>query len=278
MMEIFTLEPDTQKRISVKELALLIFKILKRNLSTRKRITQYYPGSLSSIKAFELLRYPDGKEVKIHSNFEKKFAKAVQILRDKGLIMQDHTQPHAQEFVELTDKGDGMEPEQFLPIVESSNKLIDEIQSSAGLLDEVVKIYLKESLETFKSDFFISSVFCLGAMSERCILLLAKALEADLNDREVSKAYSKCRSIKHYAKFITDNLNRLRSKHPGNDSLFRELDTKINTLAGYYRMTRNEAGHPEFVPETDRPTLELALRTVPKYLVTVLRVLYLMGK
>ena len=275
-METFTLEPDTQERISVEELASLIFKILKRNLSTRKRITSYYRGSLQSIMSSELLRLPGGGEIKRHPSFERKFARAVQMLRDKGLIMQDHTQPHAQEFVELTENGEKMESEQFLPTVESSDKMIDEIESSAGPLDEVAEVYLRESLETFKSNFLISSAFCLGAMSERYILLLAEAVEADLNDPGISRAYSNCRGVKHYAKFISDNLNKLRRKHPGNDVIFRELDTMINTLSGYYRMTRNEAGHPEFVPNIERLILELALRTVPKYLDTILRVMKLL--
>jgi len=275
-MENFSLEPEAQERISVDELAMLIFKILKRNLSTTKRITSYSPGQLSSIKAFELLIYPGGKQVKIHPGFEKKFAQAVQILKDKGLIMPDHNQTHSPDFVELTAKGEEMETEQFLPSAESSEKLINDLKSSAGPLDSVAEIYLKECIETFKSDFLISSAFCLGAMSERCILLLAKCLEADLNEPSVSRTYSGCRSVKHYANFISDNLSKLRRKHPGNDDLFRELDTKINTLSSYYRMTRNEAGHPDFIPNIERPELELALKTVPKYLDTILRVLKLL--
>lgn len=275
-METYTLDPETQEKISTKELALIIFKILKRNLSTKKRIVSYYPGSLSSIKAFELLRGPGGREEKIHPDLEKKFAQAVQILRDKGIIMQDHTQPHGPEFVELTEKGEVTEPKQFLPLVESSNKLISELKSSAGPLDQVAEIYLKEALETFKSDFLISSAFCLGAMSERYILLLAKEIETDLNNHDISSAYYRCRSVKHYANFISDNLNRLHNKYPGNKALFRDLDTKINTLASYYRLTRNEAGHPDFVPNIERSILELALKTVPKYLETILRVMRLL--
>lgn len=276
-MEVFTIEPDIQARISVEELSALIFKILKRNLSTRKRIISYYEGSLSSIKGCELLRYPGGKEVKIHPSFEKKFAQAVQLLRDKGLIMPDHTQPHGQEFVELTDKGEKMEPDQFFPLVERSDEVIDKLESLSGPLDQVAKIYLQEALETFKSDFIISSAFCLGATSERYILLLAKVVEDLLSDREVSRAYSNCRSVKHYASFINDNLSKLRKKYPGNDDLFRDLDTKINTLAGYYRMTRNEAGHPDFIPQIESSELELALKTFPKYLGAFLNVLKLLG-
>jgi len=275
-METFTLELDVQERISAEELASLIFKILKRNLSAGKRIVSYYPGSLSSIKAFELLRGPADRRLKIHPEFEKKFARAVHILRQKDFITQDHTQTHSQEFVELTEKGEKTETEEFFPLVESSDGLISRIETAVGSLDPVAKTYLSEALETFKSDFPISSTFCLGAMSERCILQLAKEIEADLSNPDVSKKYSRCRSVKHYANFIADCLNRLRSKHPGNDALFRDLDTKINTLASYYRLTRNEAGHSDFVPNIDRSELELALKTVPKYLDTFLSVVKLL--
>jgi len=276
-MENFVIEPDIQEKISVEELSALVFKILKRNLSTRDRITSYYKGSLKSIMAFELLRGPGNREIKRHSTFEKKFAQAIQLLRDKGLIMQDHTQPHAQEFVELTEKGEKMEPDKFFPLIENSDEVITKLESSLGQLDQVAKIYLQESLDTFKSDFIISSAFCLGATSERYILILADSVKTVLNNQDVSKAYSSCKSVKHYANLINDNISKLKKKYPGNDDLFRDLDTKMNTLAGYYRMTRNEAGHPDFVPQIEHSELELALKTFPKYLDTIIRVLKLLG-
>jgi hypothetical protein len=276
-MDVFTLEPEAQERISVEELASLIFRILKRNLSAKGRIVSYYEGSLSAINGFELLRGPGNREVKRHPSFDKKFVQAVQVLRDKGLIMQDHTQMHSPDFVELTEKGEKTEPDGFFPLVDSADKLISELDTSVGSIDRVAEVYLRESLDTLKSDFLISSAFCLGAMSERVVLLLAKKIESDLKDPDVSKAYSKCNSVKHHAKFISDNIGKLRKNHPGNDMLFMELDTKVNTLAGYYRMTRNEAGHPDFVPTIGRPELELALKTVPKYLETILSVTKLLA-
>jgi len=273
-MENFTLEPEAQERISVEELARLILKILKLNLSTPRRVG-YYPGRLSAIKAVELLQYPGGRQVKI-PNFDRKFAQAVHLLKKEDRIMQDHEYPHDQDCVQLTHKEEAIEPDQFLPFVESSDQIISKLNSSVGAIDPVIEIYLREALETFKSNFLISSAFCLGAMSERCILLLAKGIKDDLNEPSVSSVYSRCRSVKHYADFISDNLSKLRSKNPGNDDLFRELDVKINTLSTYYRLTRNEAGHPAFVPNITRPTLESHLRTAPEYLDTMLGVLKLL--
>jgi len=275
-MDNFTLEPEAQEKISVEELAELIFRILKRNLSTSKRIVSYYPGSLLSIKEFELLTPPGGRRVKIHSDFEKKFAQAVNLLKERGFIMQDHEQPQAPENVELTLKGETLESEQFLPTVESSNKMIELIEGSVGPIDEVAKVYLREAHDTFKAGFLISCSFCLGAMSERCIGILSHAVEADLKDHVVSVQYSECKWVKHHAEFISDSISKLKKKHPGNEELFRDLDTKINTLAAYYRLTRNEAGHPDFVPKIERPELELALKTVPRYLETILAVLKLL--
>jgi len=277
MDDSYTLETDTQGRISVEELAALAFKILKRNLSAKRRIVSYNSGSLAAIKAFELLRLPDGREMNIHPTFEKKYAQAIQILRDSGLIMQDHTQTHSADFVELTLKGEQLEATQFLPTVEAPEKLIIELKSSVGPLDGIIEIYLKEALATFKANFLISSAFCLGVMSERCILLLSQAVETDLKDSAISDQYSKCRWVKDHAGFISNNINKLKKKRPGKDEIFRDLDTKINILASYYRLTRNEAGHPDFEPRIERPELELALKTVPKYLETILGVLKMLA-
>lgn len=276
-MENFTLEPEIQKKMSIEELSALIFKILKRNLSTSARITSYYKGSLQSILAFELLRGPGNREIKQDSSFGKKFAQAIQLLRNKGLIMQDHTQPHAQEFVELTDLGEKMEPDKFFPLIENTDEVIADLESQIGKLDQIGKIYLQESLNTFKSDFIISSAFCLGATSERYIRLLADFVKIELNDPGVSKAYSDCKCVKHFAYLISNNIGKIKRKYPGNENLFRDLDTKLNTLAGYYRLTRNEAGHPDFVPQIEHLELELALKTFPKYLSTIIKVLKLRG-
>lgn len=272
-MESFTLDKSAQEKISIEELASIIFKILKRNLYTKEGNNKgYSPGLLSSIKAFEFLTGHGRKKIDKHEVFDKKFAQAVQLLRDKGLIMQDLQQTQSPDFVELTDKGEETDPEKMFVFVGNSDEFIGKLENELGSLDPVARIYLKESLETFESDFLISSSFCLGAMSERFLLLLAESIKNNLNDHKVTRDYSRCKSIKHYVKFIIDNLGKLRKNHPGYDDLFRDLDTKLNTLAGYYRMTRNEAGHPDFVPNIDLQELNLALKTVPKYLKTIIEV------
>lgn len=276
-MESFTLDQNAQEKISIEGLASIILKILKRNLCTKEGNNKgYYPGQLSSIKAFEFLTGNGGNKIDEHEKFDKKFVQAVQLLKDKRLIMQDHQQTQSPDFVELTDKGEETDPEKIFPLVEESDILIEKLETEVGLLDPVARVYLEESLKTFKSNFIISSAFCLGAMSERFLLLLAGSIEKSLNDPKVTKDYSGCRSVKLYLKFIIDNLGKLRKNHLAHDDLFRDLDTKLNTLAGYYRMTRNEAGHPDFVPNIDLQELNLALKTVPKYLKTIIEVMNLL--
>ena len=98
-----------------------------------------------------------------------------------------------------------------------------------------------------------------------------------LKDSSISQQYSKCKWVKDHAKFISDNINKLKKNHPGKDEVFRDLDSKLNIVAGYYRLTRNEAGHPDFVPKIERPDLELALKTVPGYLETILGVIKMLA-
>lgn len=273
-MEKFNLSLEQQKNISSNDLANIIFKILKRNFSEEERSRGYYPGSLSGILKFELCFDPNSGKSKIHPDFEKKYYRAVQTLKDKRLIMQDHEQ-ESYEFVELTEEGEEFQSQDFFPLITSSDQIIQDIERLVGRLDDVVKIYLKEAIDTFQSGHTISSAFCLGIMSERLILLFSKKINDSMNDPQISKKYLKFRYIKDYWQFVKDNYKKLKNIYPKYTELCYELDVKIEFLFQNYRLTRNEVGHPDFVPNISELDQQLRLKTVPGYIETIHKIIQL---
>ena len=250
----------------------MVFKILKLNL-LESRSVGYYPGSLKAIKAFEICADIKTGRIVQSKGFEKKFAQAVQLLRQNNLIMQDHAQSHAQEFVELTERGEAREPEDNFLSGERISKIVENLKNSIKNFDPIVECYLNEGLKTYENGFLISSAFCLGAMSERCILLLAKKVEKTVQNSQASSEYGNLRNIKGYWNFTKKYLEDFKKIYPGNKELWYELDVKIDFMFTNYRLTRNEVGHPDFIPNIDPNEHELRIKVTPKYIETIFKVL-----
>lgn len=282
--EIYILNPDAQKKITIGDLASLIFKILKKNLQENRSVL-YCSIQLSSIKEFEFLRDPrprngavtgGGWPIKKEPQFDKKFAEAVHILFQKNLIMKDPSQ-HSDDFVVLTSKGEITAYDKVIFTFSSTNKIIQHIKKDIPNLDQVVEVYYAESIKAFQNELLISSAFTLGASSERAIYLLAEAVKNYLNNKADTKAFQDSEwSIKKLNEYTVDRLRRIKSNFRDKQDLFFEIDVKFNTLFTYYRLTRNEVGHPDRVPSLDKHELELNLKTFPKYLKKIFKIINLL--
>ena len=271
-MESFNLSLEEQEEISVEGLAGIIFKILKLNFEGgRKR--GYGPGALRSIMTFELCHDQEENRPNIHRDFEGKFYEAVQNLKNDNLIMKDPKQ--ASGYVVLITEGKQKKPDDIILFGKSSEDLIRQIKTSIGKLDQIIELYLSESIDTLKKGFIISSAISLGVMSERCILLLAEKIKEDLDDPQITNAYNGCKFIKQYWTFVKDNIRPLKRRYPGINHIEYELDVKVDFLFQNYRLTRNEAGHPEFITDIDPYDQALRIKTVPKYLESIYAVLNL---
>ncbi|MDD1776840.1 MAG: hypothetical protein LUQ65_01630 [Candidatus Helarchaeota archaeon] len=273
-METYHLSKDDQGKIPVDELAKLIFKMLKRNYSSPRPDIGYYPGSLPSIKR-EICWDSTLQREKYNPDFEKKYAEAIQTLYHERLIMEDHEQ-HSPDFVELTSDGERMQPEEFFLFGSEEDEILMKIKKSIPSLDPIVEIYLSEALKTFRKNLLISSSLALGIMSERCVFLLSEKLNNYLKDPHLEKKYSNLRYIKDYWKFIKDHIKPLKDKHTDKKQLWYELDIKLEFLFQCYRLSRNEVGHPDFVPNIFPADQNLRLKTVHSYLKTIYDIVDLM--
>lgn len=96
-----------------------------------------------------------------------------------------------------------------------------------------------------------------------------------MNDPQISKKYLKFRYIKDYWQFVKDNYKKLKNIYPKYTELCYELDVKIEFLFQNYRLTRNEVGHPDFVPNISELDQQLRLKTVPGYIETIHKIIQL---
>jgi hypothetical protein len=113
----------------------------------------------------------------------------------------------------------------------------------------------------------------LGAAAERLITQTAEIIAEHYGDTATRKELEQCRNVKEVAAFITGRIKDLRKRHPDDPSVFGDFDTKIGTLYQFYRLTRNDTGHPgEEIPNVRAETLRANLESFLSFSVAVLRV------
>jgi hypothetical protein len=272
----YKLTPEQQANISIEDLAQLILQILNRNLSAPpgSRRRSYHASSLPGIRAFEFEDEPAYGLGNPHPQFRSRFQEAVELLRQRGLIYPDPSQNSLSGCFLLTERGRAADSSDPVFEVSTAKGLIGRIEKDAGReLDEVAAAYFSEAFDALHHDMPLSCAFTLGAAAERLILKTADLVKDDLADPATEAAYDKCRGVKDYQRFIEDHLKPLRKRHSTDDQLFGDLDTKVSTLYGFYRLTRNEAGHPDdAVPKLSRDDLKANLASFRSFASAILRV------
>ena len=247
----YQLTKQQMEDISVDDLAMLILRILQRNYRDQeasKRSVSYYPYQINSILAFELISPEKLSFRRDDSLFRQKFAEAVHALQHSGYIMQDPTQTHSEDFQRPTTKG--LQVDTTAPVlgITSTSEFLRRIETEAGALDNVAKSYLMESYAAAEHNLWLSSIFMLGAASERLIYVLAEHVDHLLADPAASAALSSINSVRQRKEWIVSHLSALQKKFPVHREVFTDVEDKFDSLYNTYRYQRNAAGHPKDTP------------------------------
>src|SRR3990172_1083851 len=111
-------------------------------------------------------------------------------------------------------------------------------------LDELILMYVEESLQCFLSGRYMASTVMLGVASERAFDLLLEALIEFLSPTSgtsLRKATEGKPLAQQFGEF-EKRLNGVRSKLPG--ELQENLDVQLTGIFTLVRTYRNDAGHP----------------------------------
>jgi hypothetical protein len=246
----YRLDKRQREEISSDELAMRILSLLQRNHKTKMTgsgpYISYYPFQLSSLLNFEFFSREEEMLSGIEPSFRQKFAEAVQILANNGLIVADHSQNNT-DFQVPSSKGLSTDTSSTVIGVTDAGAFIKAIEKQAGDLDSVARNYLSESYRAAEAKLWLSSVFMLGAASERLIYVLADHIDQLLADPIATASLSNATKIRQRKEWIVDHLSALRRKFPANKQAFIDVEDKFDSLYNTYRYQRNEAGHPRDV-------------------------------
>jgi len=143
-------------------------------------------------------------------------------------------------------------PGQVLPF--EIDKLPQTIKERVPECDPVIVRFIEEAIECFRSNALLASAFMLGAASEKAINMLvytyAEAISEEKNKERFLTRINNRMISKKFEEFIS-SYKGCQNK-PTDGVLSQDLEVIIGAMFQFCRVTRNEIGHPQIVPDLDR--------------------------
>lgn len=169
------------------------------------------------------------------------------------------------ELKTAIEAGEGV-PGQALPF--EIDRFPEAIRERTPDCDPVIIRFVEEAIVCYRADALLGTAFMLGAASERAINLLihtfADSIQDEANrDRFLSRINGRMIS-KKYDEFER-SYGGCKSR-PKDAVLGQDLEVVIGTVFQFCRITRNEVGHPQIVPDLDRGVLLANLGTFVTYI------------
>jgi hypothetical protein len=162
------------------------------------------------------------------------------------------------------ESGDAL-PGQALPF--EIDKFPQTIKERVPECDPVIIRFVEEAIRCVRADALLAASFMIGAASERAINLLihtyADSIADQTNRTKLLDRLSNRMISKKYEEFLRSYKNC--KSRPSDPVLAQDLDVVIGTMFQFCRITRNEIGHPQIVPDLDRGVLLANLGNVVTY-------------
>ncbi len=159
-----------------------------------------------------------------------------------------------QQMKEAIEQGHAV-PGQALPF--EIERFPDTIREKVPDCDPVIVRFVEEAIVCWKAEAYLACAFMLGAASERAINLLIQTYGENISDpTNRDKFFSKVNN-----RMISVRFDEFRKSYAGCKSkptdplLSQDLDTVIGNVFHFCRITRNEVGHPQIVPDLDKGVL-----------------------
>jgi hypothetical protein len=148
------------------------------------------------------------------------------------------------------------------------DQLMATLEQQVPNCDPVIRAYLEEAIRCYKADALLSCAFVLGAASEKAMGLLVQAFGAAISDAADKAKYESKTNRKMISVQYDEFLTRYKSckSKPDTAPLNQDVVTMLGAAFQFYRMTRNEVGHPEIVPNLAKPVLHANIAQMTVYL------------
>jgi hypothetical protein len=189
---------------------------------------------------------------------------------NSGKIVVGGKQSPLKSFLEEMAKAienSGTLPGQLLPL--EIDGLPEKLKERVPDCDPVIVRFVEEAVRCYGAEALAAVGFMIGAASERAIGLLihayADSIRDETNRAKFISTISKSVISKKYDEFAK-SFNGCQNRPPVDSPLSHDLETVIEGMFQFCRITRNEVGHPQIVPDLDKGVLLANLAHVVTYM------------
>ncbi len=167
----------------------------------------------------------------------------------------------------------GVAPGQALPF--EVERFPEAVRERVPAVDPVVVEFIREAIVCYKADAILAAAFMLGAASEKAINLLIHTYADSIRDETnrgkfQSRINGRMISTK-YDEF--EKSYRGCKSRPTDAALAQDLEVLIGQMFHFCRITRNEVGHPQIVPDLAKGVVLANLGQFVHYIERVYRLL-----
>ena len=144
------------------------------------------------------------------------------------------------------------------------------LSESIPTIDPVIVRYIEESINCYKANAFMATAFLVGAASEKAIWVLIDnyisaitdpanqaALRTRISSKFISRAYEEFKS----------SFKACKSKPT--DPVFNDWEIMVDAMFQFFRITRNDVGHPAIVPNIDSGVILANMGQFYRYIHTI---------
>jgi len=134
--------------------------------------------------------------------------------------------------------------------------------------DPVIIAFVREAIKCYKAEAILATAFMLGAASEKAInMLIDQYAEAIRDETNKTKFKQKIKSNSISKKWDEFKQSYAGCKsRPTDPVLSQDLDTVLGSMFNFCRITRNEIGHPQVVPDLAKEAILAQLGFFVQYL------------
>jgi hypothetical protein len=150
---------------------------------------------------------------------------------------------------------DAAVPGQALPF--EIDRFPETIRERVPECDPVIIAFIAEAIRCLRGEALLGAAFMIGAASEKAVNLLIQSYadaitDAGKRDKFLGRVNNRMISVR-WDEFIRSY--KSCASRPTEGVLAHDLETIIGTVFQFSRITRNEVGHPQLVPDLDRGVL-----------------------
>jgi hypothetical protein len=128
-------------------------------------------------------------------------------------------------------------------------------RGAVGKPDDIVEMYLSESVQTFNVDCFKAAAVMLGCASERLILLFCEEFENAITDQTKKSVFKreieKRDGVYHKYNVLKERLDHMVSGNKVKGRLAEIIRLDLPGVFNLLRRSRDEAGHPTIFESLD---------------------------